>query len=84
MVFKINYLSASLFFLILFLILTFFYWGYVITEEETFFKLIAKIKSLETKISEEFVPLEEVAIKEIKNNPIMNIFLIKFILLFIT
>lgn len=84
MALKVNYLFISLFFLMLFLILTFFYWGYVITEEETFFKLIAKIKSLETKISEEFVPLEEVAIKEIKNNPIMNIFLIKFILLFIT
>lgn len=80
---KVNFLFLSIFFLCLFLILTFFYWGYVVTEEEIFSKLITKIKSLEIKISQEFVPLQ-VIVKEIENDTVIDIFLIKFIILSVT
>lgn len=80
MVFRITPLGISLFFYFSFLVLIFFYGKYIVKEEEILSKLIARIDSLETELSQESVFLQ-VIVKEIDNSPSVDILLIRLIFL---
>jgi len=80
MVFRITPLGISLFFYFLFLVLILFYGKYIVKEEEILSKLIARIDSLETELSQESVFLQ-VIVKEIDNSPSVDILLIRLIFL---
>jgi len=82
MVFRITPLGLAAFFYFLFLVLIIFYRKYIVKEEEILSKLIARIDSLETELSQESVFLQ-VIVKEIDNSPSVDILLIRLTFLFL-